>query len=388
VTQESTSTSAGLALALALGLTAAARGDAPPDADADAAFRAALAQAATDPRRARADLEALGAATPPTRWTDDAWAEAARLAEAASDYPGAAHDLDQVIAHGDDPLLVARARAARARLAAITGADGASAAVAARHDALRAALLHADDPRPTLAALADLLAAAPAYPRATDARLELAAGWERAGDAAAAAVVLDQAIAAAPTAADRRRARLAGVRLALRRGELTIAAAAIDALAADSDTDRALLAALRDELATASRRSRWRTAVIAGLALLTTLAALALRRAHRGWRPALRALARPPGEVLYATPVALVLALAATAGNPLVGRAVRTIALGGLAIAWLTGALTAAAPRRAHTVVHATLAALAAAGVVYLALGRDHLLDLVLETWRAGPAAR
>jgi hypothetical protein len=73
---------------------------------------------------------------------------------------------------------------------------------------------------------------------------------------------------------------------------------------------------------------------------------------------------------------------------------VRAIAIVGAVAAWLSGAILRAVragggrvgPRRAA--LHAVLAALAVLAATYLTLDRDRMLDLVIETWRQGPAMR
>ena len=128
-----------------------------------------------------------------------------------------------------------------------------------------------------------------------------------------------------------------------------------------------------------------------GLGALAAAARRQLARRDAGsWRAALRRLVHPPVEVAFFVPIALVLVLVASTGNPLVARAVRGIALGGAMIAWVSGALLdGARPLRARRVaLHALLAICAAAAACYLAIDRDRMLDLVAETWREGPQRR
>jgi hypothetical protein len=88
---------------------------------ADRAFRAAAQRAVAGDPAAIDRFEALAAGRPITRWTDNAYAEAARLAEGAGGVARARRNLAQVVAVGTDGALVARARAALARLADTTG---------------------------------------------------------------------------------------------------------------------------------------------------------------------------------------------------------------------------------------------------------------------------
>jgi hypothetical protein len=131
----------------ALAVIAAARiAAADPEADADAAFRAAEQRAATGDPTAIDAFERLGATQPATRWTDDAWAEAARLAERAGDRSRARRDLAQAIATAGDDAVRRRATADLARLDAIAGPGGQWAAVATEHDRLADRLAAGGDP--------------------------------------------------------------------------------------------------------------------------------------------------------------------------------------------------------------------------------------------------
>ena len=102
-------------------------------------------------------------------------------------------------------------------------------------------------------------------------------------------------------------------------------------------------------------------------------------------------VARPPAEVWYLLPLAIVIVLVAQTGNPLVARAVLAIALTGVGIAWLSGALLDAARkpvRASRAIAQAVLVVVAVAAASYLAIDHDRMIDLVLETWRSGPAPR
>src|SRR5690349_12491981 len=81
------------------------------EATMDLAFREAEARAAAGDPRAIDVLEALGAQRPITRWSDDAWSEAARLAERTGDFTRERRDLEQVVAIATDEALARRARA-------------------------------------------------------------------------------------------------------------------------------------------------------------------------------------------------------------------------------------------------------------------------------------
>jgi hypothetical protein len=378
---------------IALAAAGPARADeAAREAAADRAFRAAVERSAAGDPGAIDRFEALAAERPITRWTDNAYGEAARLAEQAGDFARARRNLAQVVAVGTDGALVARARAALDRLARATG--GGRWDEVARQDARLLALANAGgDPRAALAALEELVRANPGYPRATMLRLTIGRGWEREGHGGRALAQLRAALAGA-SAEDRTRAGLELARALIRRRDLGEAAAVLDALAAGPGADRAAIASVREALAVAEARAYLRGALWIALALIAACAALALRRDAGSWRAAGRRLARPPAEVLFLVPIAVVLALVARTGNPLVADAVAAIFGVGIAVAWISGALLEAAragrgavsARRA--LVHAVLAAAAVGGAAYLAVDRGRMIDLVAETWAHGPAPR
>jgi hypothetical protein len=336
-------------------------------------------------------FEALAAERPITRWTDNAYAEAARLAERAGDFPGARRDWAQVIAVGTDEALVARARAALARLAAATG-GGRWDAVAREHERLLAEA-GGGDPRVALGALEALARSNPEYPRAAMLRLAVGRAWEREGEGARAIAQLRAAFAAAAEE-ERNHVGLELARALIRRHELAAAAAVLDELAAGGRPDRAAIAEVRATLEAAEARAHLRRGLWLGLAVLAAVAVIALYRDAGSWRAAARRLARPPAEVLFLFPIAAVLATVARTGNPLVADAVLAIAASGVGVTWLSGALLEAArarrgaigPRRA--LLHALLAAAAVAGAAYLAVDRGRMIDLVTETWEHGPATR
>ncbi len=363
-------------------------------ADGDAEFRAAVKLAADRDPRALAAFEALGAARPSSRWTDDAWVEAARLAERAGDYDRARKDLGEAIAIGGqldpafrDDQLLRRARGDLARLVAMTGRTGEWSAVAAEHDRLVTRAAAGDDPTPALEALEVLARAHREYPRAVAIRLALARGWEEEAEVDRALGWLRDAIRIAGDA-DRDRARTALVRTLIRGRDLAAARAELAQI-----TDPLTRAGLARDLATAEHRTTVRRIVGAGLALLLGLAIVTLRRRTGSWSATVRTLARPPTEVLYALPIAAVVGAIALTGNPLVGQAVVYILLAGLAIAWLSGSVLEVARRGGPlgikaTALHALVVIVGVSASVYLIIDHVRLLDLVGDTWRTGPSAR
>ncbi|MDQ3364178.1 MAG: hypothetical protein M3680_01945 [Myxococcota bacterium] len=369
------------ALVLVAALATAAR------ADADAAFRAAVQRAAVGDAGAIEAFEALGQARPVSRWTDDAWVEAARLAERRGDYDRARADLAAAIAIGTDPQLVRRAQGDLARLTALTGGAGEWSTVAAEHQRLVTDAASGDDPRDALRALEALARAHPTYPRGVGIRLTLATAWEAEDELARALGWLRDAISISD-GADRERVHRVLVRTLIRNRLLGEARRELARV-----VDSAARRSLTRELATAERRGQLRWVIAAALAVLLGLAGLALRCRTGSWRAAARALVRPPIEVLYLAPIGVVVGAIATTGNPLVARAVIHIVLAGAVIAWLSGATLEAARRRGplarrHALLHGLVVGVAVLATVYLIIDHARLLDLVTETWRTGPASR
>lgn len=326
-------------------------------------------------------LERLGAERPTTRWTDDAWSEAGRLAQRANDPARARRAFEQVVALGTDVQLVRRAKGELARLAAATGAAGEYTAIATEHDRLVAGLYSSGDPRAALTALGELVRGNPAYPRRVIAMMTLASVWEREGEGAMAIAWLRDAKAAASPGLEALRAHAELIRTLIRTGELAAARAEIAALQSAPAT---LVVALREQLERAELRRTVRWAILALLVVLAAAAVVMLRRVAGSWRAAARRLARPPSEAIYLLPIALVLVVVAYTGNPLVARAVRTIVVAGLVVSWVSGAILAERVALRRALVHALCGVLAVGAVTYLAVDDGHLIDFVLETWRAG----
>ncbi|MBL0212807.1 MAG: hypothetical protein IPQ07_02875 [Myxococcales bacterium] len=378
-----------LVMVVTLGLTALSTGvaTADPDADADLAFRRAGELATRSDPAAIAAFEALGAARPITRWTDDAWAEAARLAEGARDFARARRDLAQVISLSTDDRMIARARGALARIAEQGGAEWD--VVRAAHERLASEIYGGGDPRPALRELEILVHANPTYPRANPARLAIALGWESEGDRESALTWFREAAEAARMERGQH-ARLEYVRALIRAGQLADADRELAALDPGL-VDRGGAAQAAEALATAHHRSRVRIGLALMLVILLALALVVARREMPSWRAVARRLARPPIEVWFLAPLVLLLVVVALPGNPLVARAVRWIGGAGLAIAWLSGALLEVARTRGplggrRTLVHAVLVIGVVGTAAYLVVDGLGLLDLLGETWRGGPA--
>jgi tetratricopeptide (TPR) repeat protein len=359
---------------------------------AEQGFHAAEAKLAQGDVAAAVDaFVAVADGAPASTWADDALAEAARGAEQLGDLGRAAQLDRRIVQQYPDSRQARRAEARLAELVAMVGPHGEWADVAGAHERLlRAAAGHVL-PLFELGALGGLVAAHPGYPRATAARLWIGDTWMRLGAIDEASRWYEDAAAHAVAPIDRWRATKAKADVLVARGDFGDAADAYEALRAGAGPAEAQ-ALDEAERQLRARRTRWRVeqAAIAFLALALAGAIAAARRATGSWRGAARALARPPTEVLFAAPVAALLALLAFANDRLVGVAVAAIAAGGLAIAWLSGALLVTARAAGGRVslpralVHALAATVAAVAVVYLAVTRAGILDLLIETLRHG----
>jgi hypothetical protein len=377
-------------LALVVGLACARIAAADPETDADRAFRAATTQAIAGDAGAIDAFEALGATRPVTRWTDDAWAEASRLAERANDFARARRALEQVIAVGTDEVLVRRARASLARLVTTTG-GGTWDAVAREHARHVNDIHDGGDPKAALAALERLVGAHARYPQITGVRLAIAQGWEIEGEADRARSWYRMAATEAQ-AADRQRAGLAHARALIRMGELEDAHATLDALAAARDADRVVIADLRATLATAQTRATIRSIMWVVIGLLLVVAGLLARRDAGSWRAVAGVARQPPSEALFLAPIATILVIIAQTGNPLVATAVTIIAIAAVIVTYVSGVVLEAA-RRKHGALAASRIAIHALGIVvaigasiYIAVDRDRVIELLEETWEHGPA--
>ena len=150
---------------------------------------------------------------------------------------------------------------------------------------------------------------------------------------------------------------------------------------------------LRDGLLAAAQQGRnrdaWmmRSGIAFVLVLLGLVASLADACLRGGRRPP---KLMPPTEVLFLGPVAVVLVVAAFTTHDLIAPAVLTVSLGGLVLAYLSGVTldmlrTRGRPLRLRAVLHALACVAGVGALLYIALMRHQLLDLVLETMEFGP---
>lgn len=360
-------------------------------AHADDAFRDATRMlGAGDLEGAQAAFDAIVAADPANKpLASEALAEAARVAERRGDFAGAQARWQRIV---DDYGGERQAPHARKRVAALAeriGDDGAWLEVAEQVDAIQRAAVRAEDPTPQAEAMAALLAAHPDYPRAFEARMWTGDTWLRLGLPARAEAVYADALAATQDPAQQWAAAKARGDALAAQGQLDDAERVYRGLYGAGDLqDRALDREL-DTLAKIRARARLRLLCWLGLALALVIVTAALAWATRSPRVALRALARPPVDVVYFVPVALIFGAVAWRGNDLVAGAVRWILLGGLVTTWLVGASLEACRRHRRigaplVLLHIAAATIAIASVCYLSVFHDQLLDLLAETWNHG----
>lgn len=374
-----------IAWSILLATTTAAAAD-PAD---DRLHAATLADARGDHAGALAAMVAVADDFPDSPWAPTALASAARIAERDGDPARAAALLVRLADRYPTHRQAGWARSHAAELA--QRADPRWREVSAAHDAAVAAVGRKGDPRPHLAELARLVDANPGYPRATAARIWLGDRWREQGawDRALAAY---RAAAATPgaTAIEGRLARLGIIAALIALDDFTAADRELAALAADPAADPIAIARARDDLATQRARRAFRIAAWIVLALAAALALIALYRTTGSARAAARALVRPPIEAWFLAPVAAIVIAVSSTGNALVASAVRWILIGGVAVTWMSGAvlaITRNAPRW-RLALHLIAVAAAAGAVLYLAIARDRLPDLLLETWKHGPEPR
>ena len=153
---------------------------------------------------------------------------------------------------------------------------------------------------------------------------------------------------------------------------------------------------VRDDLVHLAARGRlidrWyvRAWIVAALGLLALLASLVEAARRGGYR---RPRLRPPVEVLFLAPAAAVLVGVALTTHQLMAPAVLLLSIGGLVLAWLSGATLDTLRARGREVrmralLHVTICFFAVAALLYVSLVRDDLLEMVIETVRFGPEER
>jgi hypothetical protein len=314
---------------------------------------------------------------------------AARACEDRLADPGRALAIYQRIVAAYPDARVANAAARRiTELRPLVGAAGEHARLAAELAYLTA---HADD-EPAASVLARGAALSEArWPGAPRAALWLADWLRRAGRLLEAQARYAAVAARWPDTPAAHDALRGAASTALDARNWPLADALVRRLPAAEPADRGV----HDDLARAVARGalRHRAYVASWLALLACTLALLASLAHTARRSAagdrLSAL-RPPIEVIFLAPIAAVLIGVAFTAHRLIAPAVATITLGGTALTYLSGATLQRLrelhrPTRLRIFVHLPLCLLGILALSYIALARDNLLDLLLETVRFGP---
>ena len=229
-----------------------------------------------------------------------------------------------------------------------------------------------------------------AWPGAAEAELWLAEWLRRSGRGREALVRYADVMGRWPTSPQAGKARRGGAGCALELHDWARAQELARLLPDDASDGH-----LRDDLiAAASRglaRDRWYVAawIALGLAFVSLLGSLAEAALRGGAR---RLSWRPPIEIVFLGPVSGVLIAIAITAHRAIAPAVATISVGGLILAWLSGAGLETARRRGRTVriraiVHVLLCFAGVVALGYIAMTRDGLIDLLAETVRFGPEA-
>ncbi len=341
---------------------------------------ATVARADDDPR-AQVEAAERGSADP------DALFAAGRACEDKLLDPARALALYERILRETPDARVASAAERRAEhLRGELGAGGEHAAQAA---ALAKLVAEADrsDPERVIADGDALIAAA--WPGAPDAALWLAEWLRRHARYADADARYQLVIARWPDAPQARLARRGAAGCALDAHDWDRAEALARGLPVADPADRGT----RDELVAAAASGRWRDRIYTGawLGLALSLAALlaslgeAILRGGRRWPNA-----RPPIEVMFLSPIAALLVAVSFTAHRAIAPAVLRISLVGIALAWLSGSaldLLRARGRavRARSLGHVAACIVGVVAIGYIAITRDGLLDLLVETVKFGP---
>ncbi len=348
--------------------------------------RATDALGAADPREVARAVAAITAQTPAD---PDVLFAAARACEDRLDDPArAAAIYERIVAQHPDARVAIASTRRLAELRPLIGTRGETAALAAD---LAQLIARADQlaPEAVLARAARL--ATTAWSGAPSAALWLADWLRRAGrlvEAQAYYAVVRTRWPVSPQALEAQRGAVVG---AIDAGDWALAARFVDQLPAVEAADRSV----RDDLRAATARARWRAhgyvaAWIAVAVALVGLLASLVEAARRSPAGARRRALRPPIEIVFLVPVVAVLIGVAFTAHRLIAPAVATISIGGALLAYLSGATLEQLRRdgratRLRGLVHAGVCLVSVVALAYIALTRDHLLDLLIETVRFGP---
>jgi TolA-binding protein len=355
--------------------------------DGSAAFeRASGKLAAGDVAGAAADMVALADRLPDDPLADDALFSAGQLYEERLGDPARAAELYRrlIDRYPDSRVSLAAER----RLATLREALGPNAGGARALGEMNQILHGHPDraPAESIAMMERLVADNPDWPGLPAALLWLGNAYDRAGRRADAEATF-AGIADRWPADDRSfEALRRAAEVAAKSGRYDVAAGYVDRMDPGGDPGRAR--SVRDTRRMVDRerlRSRLYRASFAVLALVVVLLVGAVRLTAGSWRATARSLARPPAQVAYMVPVALLLGASALTGHEEVAPAVFLILAGGVAIAWLHGAAVRPARRRWLVVAPSLAAVAGVVAICYIAVHRTRLIDLIVSTVRFGP---
>jgi len=366
-------------------LVVALGGSTPPEA----LDRAAQLIAEGEHAQAADVLEGAAARAPDDRATPELLGKAAQLREEELDQPERAAALyRELVTRYPSSRPARRARVRLERLDTLLGAGGEHRGTLARYGALLRDASHLP-PGQGIRAMRELLESDPTFPAADEARLWIGNELAREGRHQAAYPFFVAAASAGDSSIAWRARKSAGDAL-LRRGDYAGARKHYRALITDGERgrERAKASALdrADALEGRARRARWAWAIVVAFAVLCVAR---LRRIEGSWRAAAARLARPPAEVVFLAPVALVLVALASTGNDLVATAVVFAIVGAIVLTWLAGAVLAARAARGGLSwrarsSHALAVATATIALLYAVLEEQQLLDFLLHTVRFG----
>jgi tetratricopeptide (TPR) repeat protein len=324
--------------------------------------------------------------TPDDPLADDALFEAARLFEERLGDPARALALYERLLdrYGDSRSALAAGRRAEA-LRRDIGDDGGGAEAVAAFNEIRHRYPERS-PAESIAMMEQLLADHPDWPGAVRGVMWLARVHQREGDLARAAARYGEVAERWPDSPETFEALRGAGDVAIARGRLDDAEAYFTALQTGGDPtlERAkheAFVVLRKE----RRRARWYWMSFVAIAAALVVLIGSLRHAAGSWRAAGAALRSPPTEAIYFAPVAIVMIIAAATGHQSIAPATAIVLAGGLAVTWLSGAGLARAREPWRVAAHALSAAAAVVAIVYIALHRTRLIDLIAETIRFGP---
>jgi hypothetical protein len=341
--------------------------------------------ATDDPRELAAAVDAIEHAVSPP---PEALFAAARTCEDKLASPSHALAIyERIVRDMPDAGVAASATRRIDALRAMMGSDPTLGAQQA--DALAQLIAVADHMPPTEVMLgADAIAAAP-WPGAPGAALWLGDWLRRTQRYADADARFATVIARWPGSPQARAAARGAAGIAIETHNWVRADELVVVLPADTADDRAL----RDDLARAIDRGRLRAHLyIAAWSIVALVVALLLASlAEAMWRGGLRKPAlRPPLEIMFLAPIAAVIAGASFTAHQAIAPAVLWISITGIVLAWLSGTtldVLRARGRsvRARAIAHVALCALGVLAIGYIAMTRDGLIDLLVETVRFGP---